>query len=658
MATLTILTWEFVPLNPDGTDNAFLNSEPAGTVPAPTSEKIDYLCMGSEVRLILNCVISGNYGDSTPASVLGATIRYNPALFLEYLGLWYPPGTFPQGGYSIEIPSTYSPQYAMPLIGMYEFSNCNINGDVTIDLVNDQNFTITHTFRLTADIEQYVQGLYCPNFYRLSKNSIYADEEATISRPSVYGNQKGLNTMICLKQGTNSIFAYNLSIPFSASFVGYESDGLVSDISAVFTIERVANPNVDMEMLSPFEDNLIIVDLLDASGLIVENESEVILVSRELDQNISTYEIDFNLKEGKLVTDAGATQIDGAIYNPVTWSQAAGITQISFIVKGSLLTPTSKYQVHIKAGVQYSPSDTRMVHFMTDVLSSNSEPPEVSFDMDSLFYSRNGNNGSSFLIAPIERASSNVSLNVGQYNTSAGLLEPWDTFNNDIQNAKIEVYDGLELVFSAEIIKNADLSWTNTEFISTVEIASPAAPLKRHFILNDWRVPFLNYQSLKDWIGKTITFKWSVFFSALSDYGAYYTQESELIIDEFQNSLPSPYVTDIELLNDQYDPLSDWSAATSIIVTASIPYATANTYVAVMIDRYPLGVDLFNDFALEEDDPTEPVTPSYIIIEQKVSDLLINVPDQPTDNYIAFEVDVSELSGEEQYYIYIHVFEV
>lgn len=654
MAAITLNSWKIVPLNPDGTDNAFLNSYTGG-VPATSSEVIDWLCMGANVRLELDCTISGTLPDTSTASVIASTIRYNPAMFLDFPGVYYPIGTFPQGGYSIQIPAGYSSNYPMSLVGQGEFQFCNTNGSVQIDIADDQNFTISHTFIITADIENWITGIFIPNQYRLSKNSIYNDDERNLDRPSVFGNLRGLNVMIAMKQLTYNVLAQTLSIPIRASFDGFESDGSLSTIVESYTITRNGDT---FDELSPFEDNLITFTFIDVGAVIIEDESEVILVKRSLEQNVSTFVADFDYTEAKVITDPSTSQVNGAIYAPVTWSQAAGLTTVSFIIDGTLLEKSGKYQIHFKAATQGAPSDTQLIHFITDVLNANGAPPECAFDMESLFYSRNGNNATIFDALPVQRLTHVVSIDTSQYNTQASLLEPWTTFNGDVQFAKIEIFDAAGLLlYSYQIEYSPTAGWVDTDYIGHEIVVGSSVML--YLYLKDFRVPFANFQSLPDWANDTLTFKWSLYMEDPTDanYGAYYTQESELNIGDFDNDQPSPCITDVQLWDMDWNPLSDWHNETSIRVTAYLPTATADTYISVMVDRYPLGVNLFNDFALEEEDPTDPTTPSYVIFNQRVSDLLSAVPEQPEDNYIAFVLDVSELNGDDEYYLYIESFE-
>jgi len=151
MAQIQISKWELKVLNPDGTDNTFLPSITNGSVPADLStEVVDWLAMGLLVQIVLECEISGTYPDSTNAVLSGSVIRYNPAMFGEIGATFYPPKTWPQGGYSLEVPGSFDPSsttsFTMRLVGQGENLPSNINGDVTIELVDDNFFNITHQF--------------------------------------------------------------------------------------------------------------------------------------------------------------------------------------------------------------------------------------------------------------------------------------------------------------------------------------------------------------------------------------------------------------------------------------------------------------------------------------------------------------------------------
>jgi len=73
----------------------------------------------------------------------------------------------------------------------------------------------------------------------------------------------------------------------------------------------------------------------------------------------------------------------------------------------------------------------------------------------------------------------------------------------------------------------------------------------------------------------------------------------------------------------------------------------------VLVDKYPLGANFKNDYALEEENPDTHTLPTYISIPQLSSDLVSNLNINATDGIISFLLDVSLLSGEEKYRVSI-----
>lgn len=660
-AALIITSWEVIPINPDGTVNSWLPTV-SGNAPTDLStDLIDWFAMGSRFRLILNCELSGTYADGSSPSLQSGTIRYNPALFMDYMGMYSPPGTIPSAGYSLQIPGSYNPSvpssYTMVLIGQKENINTNQNGTVTLDLVGLDEFVITHDLYLTADVEQYPQGRSIPNYFRLSKNSIYNDFEDNIDRPSVYSEIKGLNVSIGLSNRLNFVYAEYLSIPFNAAFAGREKDGSDSAMAAEWIIERVSDPGTEHDSLSPFERNLVKIRITDPSALIVENESEIMVVNRSLAVNVAGFVEDFELSQTKAITTGGTTQRDGFIYNPVTWSQSGGITEISFVVDG--LEKSSRYQIHFKAAIQDNPSTQRFMHYMTEVIQANGAPVQIGFSMESEFWSRNGNHAEHFTIVPGERATSVLSLNATEYDSMS--FAPWTSFIDDINSVKVQIFDeDSEEVFFAEVLKNENGSWPDNDHIGLYIESGPSIDTIYHFYLNEFRVPYLNYQNLPDWTGKDFTFRWTALFidPEREEYSGEYYQDTVLTVSELDNENPSPYIENVNYLDPEtLEPITDWHNLSTILVTATVDPVGPNTYIAVMVDKYPLGAILFNDFALEEEDPTAHSTPDWVIFEQKVSDLVSDVPAQPEDGGISFLLDVSDLADEEEYYVYIVAYE-
>lgn len=658
MAQIVINGWTVTALNPDGTDNSFVTPI-TGSVPAnPTADLLDFAAMGQRLRLQFDCTISGTHSDSSTASVIGSTIRYAPAMFLAYLGGYFPPGTFPPGGYSVLIPAGYSSSYAMVLIGQGEFESANQNGTVEINLTNDYNFEIVHEFYMTMDVQSYPVGKYVPNKFRFSKNSILNPLEMSNNGVAVYGQLRGLNIYTGFQQGRFQVLAQDLSIPIQASFNGQDMDG-VDLFEPTWSIELVSDPGVEVPYLSPYEDNIVIISFTDPSALIVENESEVAICNRSLDENVSGFVKDFILYEGKLITSAGSAQVSGPIYEPITWLQSAGVTTISFRVKGTDLDPSINYQLHTRAGYTNGPSGTAFLHALTTPTPTDGGPLAVDFDFISEFWTRNGEHFEEMSVAPNQRVTSVLSLNVSEYNANAA--SPWSTFFGDILGVRVQVFDEDDVeVFSASITDNGAGTFEDSEFIGNELDSDPSNTIQR-FYLKEFRVPYTNFSGLQNWIGQTIRFRWTVqFFIPFSQTtGANYYTDNYLTVRPYENQEVSQQVSNIRFLDPVTgNPISNWCDLDSILVAADISGIANDVYIVAMVDRFPLGVQMFNDLGLEEEDPTTHTTPSYVIFSQKVSDLISDLESQPIDGGIAFLLDISTLSNDEKWRIFIEAYTV
>ncbi len=661
MATLTISTWELIPLNPDLTDNSFLPSL-SGTV--PTNEMVDWAAMGQNMKLVLNCTLAGNYPDTTAATVVGLLIRYNPGMFVDAYSQYSPVGSFPSGGYSFTVVTATPNTYQMPMMGQYENLNNAENGDVTLEVLSSTTFTITHIFRMTSDIEGYAIARKQENKYRLSKSTQLAVNERSIDRPSVYGWDKALNALVATNKGRYNLFAQELSIPFSASFDNYDSSGIIS-LQSSYTIERTSDLGTFYDELSPFEDNRITFLFEDPSAEIVFDEAEAILTYRGSIQNIATFTRDLQIQNTKLIASGGSAQLNGAIYEPVVYNASAGITSISFIIKGTYVQKSKDYQIHLIAGLPDGPSQNKMLHVMTGLLRTDGAPQEVDFTMSVETWTRNGNHAQDFTITEGERATSVLSMNKTEYNTNA--QSPFSTFDDDIDTIFVRIYNPANvLVFVKSIQRNIDLSWTDTSFIGIVQAEeTPSENAMFYAYLKEFRVPYENFQDLPDWSDQTYKIQWSARFLDQTDltFGMICLFDSQLTVRGYEDDEPSPSqdaVTDIRFLDPATgQPISNWCDLTEILVTAHIGNIGADTYVLAMVDRFPLGVQMFDDFALQEEDIQTNSLPDYVIFAEKSSELISELTDVPdADGYISFLLDISDLSGEDKMRIYVQAYRV
>jgi hypothetical protein len=658
MATLTINSWTITPLNPDGTDNSFLPAI-SGSIPANLStDLIDFVAMGQRLRLDMEFHISGNHASGSPASVNGSTINYAPALFLAYLAPYYPIGTFPRGGYSIVVPSNSAATYQMQLVGQGANENCNQNGDVFLEVVDAHHFNISHEFYMTTDVEGYPSGQTIINATRLSRTSVLNPTEDNISVPSVYGNLRGLNIKVGFQQLTYTVLAQDLSIPIRAAFNGFDSSGNTEPLTPAITFELFSNPGTEIEYLSAFEDCLVKIKFTDPSAQIVENESEIQVTNRNLQVNTGIFTRDLELSQAKLVTTGSSSQIVGPIYGPVTWNQGSGETIITFVLKASELRPNENYQIHVRGGYQSTPSSALTSHGMTSLTPTSGAPSGVNFDFTAEFWTRNGRHAEAFSCAPNERVTSVLSMSVTEYNDNA--TDPWSTFFNDIRRVTIDIFDEDDnSVFSASVIGTAG-SFPESEWIGNELEIYPSETIQR-FYLKAFRVPGYNEQNLMNWINQTFRFRWSVQFLTPfnSNFGANYFTDNYLEVRQYENQDVSQQVSNIRFLDPATgSPISNWCDLTDVLVTADIQAVADDVYIAAMVDRFPLGVQLFNDLALEEEDPAVHTLPDYVIFSQKLSDLISNLDPQPIDGSIAFLLDVSELTAEAKWRIYIQAYTV
>jgi hypothetical protein len=663
MAILTTL-FELNAINPDGSDNTFLPSIAPSAI--PTAESIDWAAMGMLLKLTIYVEISSTYSDGSTADLVGASIVYNPGLFKDVFSNFVPPGTLPLGGYILQVPSSTPTVYSVPLSGQGTNANSNDNGTCTIEIISSKICKIVHIFRVISDVEDYVIGKKLDNWTRLSKASNYSTSEGSEDRPSAFGYPKAINAVVGVRQrGFTTIQTPELSIPFSASFNGYQSDSSASVIPFTYEIERLSVPGTVETSLSPFEPNLIKLIFEDAGSIIADDETSVIIAKRNLDQNINTFSKDFLLEEIKLIATGSTAQISVAFYGPVIYDHTAGITTISFVIDGTELEKDIFYQIHADAGYNRDPSDNALQHVMTEKVRTDGAPRKVDFTMGAEFWTRNALHAESFTALAGERITSVLTINRAQYDSNA--LPPFLSFNDDVDTVSVKIYTAQGLIdddpfFVKFIQKNLTDTFDDTAFISNDVTNDPSDADEVHFWLNSFRIPFENFQGLDNWIGQTLTFRWSIRFLDQTNptFGAIYYADTELTIRGYENDEPSPasdVVSNIQFRDPATgDLITNWCDMTSILVTADIEDLGATTYVQVMVDKFPLGVLMYNDYALTESDPETHTLPAWVEILSESSPLVSQLDSEPTDGNISFLLDISGLSDEEKMRIFIQAY--
>ena len=661
-ATLNITSWELTPINPNGTINTNI-SPLTGSV--PTTELCDFACMGQRMRLTLECEMHGHYdtGGSVHATVIGTTVRFNPALFAEAFSTYPFAGGFPSSGYSIVIPSATATTYSMALtFPNGQFTNSNENGSCSIQVVNSTHFVITYNFRMTFDVLGYLTGRSTDNRFRLTKNSTANSEQLNNSFVSVYGNLKALNAYVATKQTTFVLTAPELSLQFKASFNSTDANG-----NSIFPMEVIFRdtdePSGTVDHILAFKDTEVTLRFQDPSALIRENETAVILTRRNLGSNVAGYEKDLDLKEVLLVTTGSTGTISGPFKGPVAYSYGSGVTDVTFTLDHTQLEYNNPYDLHALNSYDSGPSQVSVVHGVSSS-STGTESPENEFTMTSKIYSRNGKFAESFGATVMERLVCVCSMDRVNYNENATV--PYSDFDDDIQSVTVELKNAFGVVlFSHGILKNSnDNTWTETDRIKVVQYGDDTL-----FVLKEWRVPYLNEQGLPD-LGineeNVYEIEWKVNFIASNDdvLQSQYQCRSELTVRPYENSPiePSgaPKVNNIRFLDVNTGfPIGAWCEDTEVLVLADVEDLGEDTYVQVFVDKSPYGSLYNNDVALEEQDPAEHSgdLPSYVEFTQKTTDLVSLLDAEVTDGTISFRLDISDVSGSDQLRISVFAYQ-
>jgi hypothetical protein len=646
MAQLEINNYTLTPLNPDGTPNTNL-PELSGTLP-PT-ESVDFASMGQRFQLVLECEMSGTYSDSSTADVAATFVRYNPAMFVDPFSKYPFAASFPAAGYLLQIPNTTVGIFPMPLsfVNGGQFVSCNENGSVSLEVTSGTEFTITHSFRITNDIEGYVISQNIDNQKRLTRNSINNAEEFQIDRPTVFGTQKAINALVATRQRNFTLVADELSVNFRASFDGYDQNG-----DAVFpmtvTYERESLP---VSGISTFADTIVTISFEDPSAVITDDELCVLLTERKLLSNVAGYEKDLDLKEVKLVSTGSTATISGPFKGPVIYDHSAGVTSVSFVLDHTELELSIDYDLHAVFQYATGPSDQSTIHNVVKTTTIDFDTLAVDFDMSAEFYSRNGNHAESFTATVMERIVNVLTIDRADYNALASL--PFTTFEYDAVYVRFALRDsnGTEL-YTGDCIKNTTTLVFNTN--DKIQVVEDGGTIR--FVAKAFRIPYENFQNLPNLGTEAIneyTFRWEIFFTAQADdrynYNFYY--DNALTVRQYENAIESPSdspkVSNIRFLDPSSGlPIGNWCDLQRVQVLADVEELTDETYVQVFVDKFPLGSDFNNDFALEEQDAVGHTLPAYVVIEELSTDLVSNLTAQPVSNTVSFLLDVSNLSNE------------
>jgi hypothetical protein len=653
MATLTLNNWAITPLNPDGTDNTSLPNYSGTTPPTDT---VDFAFMGQRFKLELEYELAGSYPDTSTADVNGLFVRYTPAMFVEQFTSFLA-GTIPSSGYTLVIPSTSLATYPMAMVvNNPSTANSSENGMVELEVLGNKVFKITHYFRIISDTENYFTGLATSNQLRLTKGSVFDANEGEALRPSVFNTTRALNAVVCTRKDTFSLFTTEFSIPFRASFKGTSPVGSF-DFPSTVTIEKVSN-NEAVNFLSPYEDCKVTISFTDPLELIQTDEVVVLVAKRLFNQNRVSYEVDLDVSEAKLETTVSTTVIDGVIKGPVSYTQADGITSVSFVVDKTGIEYNKGYDIHFAPLFSRDVSEFGYSHGVLRVGSLSDSLP-VDFDMDCEFWTRYGVHANNMVAAVMQRLVNVCTIDYSDYNNLAS--PPFTNFDADFAQISFELKNAVSgaVLYSGGVGKNT----ATNEILSNaqVETIKDEENGLYRFVAREFRIPYENFQNLPNLGGNPLqnlnnyVFTWKIRFVASADelQVIEYTFDCDLQIRPYenQNGEPSyvPKVSNIRFLNPETGlPISAWCDLEEILVLADVEDLGETTYVLAYVDDFPLGAIYQNDYALKEEDPQSHTLPSYVTFEEKQTDLISDFNADTSSGTVSFRLDISNLSGEEK----------
>lgn len=637
MALLTITEYSLQHIDPNNSVNTLLPSYSGASLPVTETAQV---AMGRRMRLVLDVEVSGNYPNGDPADFTNAILRYNPGLFTQEFAQWLPAGTFPTSGYTAEITDTsLGKTYVLGLSMINpEFIPENENGSVYAIMTDVNNLKIYHDFMVVADKESFINGNSYDVTTILSKNSVYNDSEYNNDRTSVYNSTRAINCIVAILQNGYSTIAPQFRIATNGKFMS---------IPAEFTFETLSNDVV--ESVSPFEDTKVTIDIDDASHIAVTDESTLVITRRSLDNTNGNFEKELNIDDIKLVTTVSSSTISKYVKGPITYSQPPGKTRIEFYIDHTAVELNTGYDFHIIPLMNTGPSVYELEHALEHT-DSDHISPRLPINVESLIYSRNGNNGENFTATVMERLSFVFKVDAASYDSNS--VGPYGSFNNDVRNINFVIEDSNgENLFKATVVKVRNQPTPSTGVFnsnSDMTVVYNAITNEYIFVVNDLRVGYLNNNNLLDMGGKTYKCSWSILLNGDNQHQLRYVVDSMLNVNNYDNMKPSAKtVFNVQFLDPETgQPISSWCDATHVVVRAEYEEGdfADNVGVVAFVDGSPFGAEFKNNYGLREHDNDTHNLPTYIDLPDYVNPNITGLT--VDDGIISFVLDISSLTTE------------
>lgn len=637
MALLTISEYTVQHIDNNGNVIMELPEYSGSSLPAP---RVIDLAMGENVRLKLKLEISGTYPDSSTADLDGTIIRYNPALFAQEFAQWLPVGTFPTSGYTAEVTdATPMTQYTMALSMINpEFIPNNQNGTVLLNIIDGKECEIVHDFIVIADKEGFINGVRYEPTTILSENSVYADKEYDNSRPSVFNTQRAIVAVVGMLQNGYSTIAPHFRLSATGKFMTIGMDIKLETLS-----------HGEVSGISPFEDTKVTIDIDDPSHLSVIDKSKLVITRRSPNEYSGDFMTVLDVDQLILVTDGSTSKFSKLVKGPIYYSQPTGKTRVEFYIDHTAVELNTGYDFHIVPLMNTGPSVYELEHALEHT-DSDHISPRLPIDVESLIYSRNGNNGENFTATVMERLSFVFKVDAASYDSNSVI--PYGLFNNDVRNISFVIEDSNgENLFKATVVKVRNQPAPSTGVFnsnSDMTVVYNAITNEYIFVVNDLRVGYLNNNNLLDMGGKTYKCSWSILLNGDNQHQLRYVVDSMLNVNNYDNMKPSAKtVFNVQFLDPETgQPISSWCDATHVVVRAEYEEGdfADNVGVIAFVDGSPFGAEFKNNYGLREHDNDTHSLPTYINLPDYVNPNITGLT--VDDGIISFVLDISSLTTE------------
>ncbi len=395
-----------------------------GYVPLSSYSNFNRACIGSRVKLAVRYILSGNIPDTSPQvsfEVAGSEFYFNPAMFLFPGQKWFPPGTFPQSSYYTRVLTNTAATYNMVLQGTGSAFQSEVNGVVTLSVVDATTIDIEYEFMMTCDTFGYITGRQVDVSDRLASAAAFQPEQFDNSIVSVYNSTRSFGFILAAVKPSITVMAegfQDVTAAFWNSQVG-------NDFGGYSILYRSSNSALDLGSLSRYENQELEIRLNNPNDIDID---VIRLVCWEVGNVLNgDWENSVGLVDFEVQNTVGTAPLGGIFTEPS--SVVKDTVNDRYVIKVqtdyTLIDPSKSYYIAILAGYESS-SNEFVVAFTTEQATPVEALPPI-FDIEVRSYFANyaqvsadipndfSNNLASGL-CDSERVENGILINVADYN--------------------------------------------------------------------------------------------------------------------------------------------------------------------------------------------------------------------------------------------------